>query len=769
MWECGCGTNGKNVTKQFDVLFETSGRPSFTVFVDSARKRGDVKARSYIAFLLLPPLVVLLPIALAFLARVGRLDQVPIGKLTLSALIGYGMGAIAYILALTPSAGRVSASLQDEEKVSGAVSDCLQFTELTGTLYWILWGGLLALTGAAVFAPTLNGVQIFVEAALIVAVPAMAWTYWAGKGYLVRAVPQKVGLGYRGRVYSIGLKIGLVFIGFYVVSLGALIQLIATYLAVRLREPNLSIDVIVGNVITFGISAAIVTTLIFAVATYLLARDVNGPMMQLLRVASDLAEGRFDTRIHIFSDDEVGRVTERFAVTQQNLRGLIAQMGSSGTEIAQGVRLMNGGTASLLSGATEQSRLAESSTAMLAGVRGEAQSVLNAAEKFAELTYDSASRASELKASSAEVAKQMDLLFQSVEKTSSSTSEIDASARETSNRSTDLANLAADVLTFVAEMDATVDQIHRTSSNTTEISDEVSQNAIAGRKAVQETVQGIRSAQDSTRRTAGAFESLEKSLGQIDKILALIEELTNRTNLLSFNAAIIAAQAGAHDFGFSVIAEEVRQLADRTRGATKEIYTIIRGVQPIANEAVRAINEGVERVDKTVDLAQRAEDSLASILASADRSRNMAQSIMQAISEQSKATRHLHDVMSRMSDGVTEIHRATSGQAEATRLLAVESERVRDIALQVKRASDEQTVASGGIAGAMEQIASDIRGIRDRLDHQLGQADEIASASRDTLSIANRNKAIAEEFSSALSALLQSGNEFATEVSRFRV
>lgn len=728
-----------------------------------------MKPRSYIAFLLLPPLVVLLPVALLFLARAGRLEALPMGKLVLSALIGYGIGAIAYILALTPGATRVSLALNGQGDVSTAISECLQFTTMAAAGVWLAWGGLLALAGTAAFVPSLRGIQFFVVAILIVAVPSMAWTYWGGKWFLVRSVPEGDRLGYHGRPYSVGLKIGLVFIGFYVVSLGALIQLIATHLAIRLGEPNLSIDAIVTNVITFGVSAAVVTTLIFGIATYLLARDLIRPMNQLLRLAGDLAEGRFDTTVHIFADDELGRVADRFAVTQKNLRALIVKIGTSGTAITDGVRLMNGGTASLLTGATEQSSLAESSTSTLAGVRSEAQSVLSAAENFAELTYDSASRASELKASSAEVARRMEELSQSLEKTSSSTTEIDASARETSRRATDLAGFSSDVLTFVAEMDATVEQIHATSSNTAQISDEVRQNAIAGRKAVQETVGGIRSAQDSTRRTAGAFESLQKSLRQIDQILLLIEELTNRTNLLSFNAAIIAAQAGAHDFGFSVIADEVRQLAERTRGATKEISTIIRGVQPIANEAVQAINEGVSRVDATVELAQRAEESLASILGSADRSLDMSRSIQHAIEEQSRATRHLHDIMGKMSDGVTEIHRATAGQADATRLLANETERVRDIAVQVRRASEEQTLASGGIAGSMEQIASDIRDIRDRLEHQLRQADEIASASRLTLSIAQKNNAIAEQFSSALASLLQSGNEFANEVSRFKV
>ncbi len=725
--------------------------------------------RSYTVFLLVPPLVVFLPLAVAFINGVARLDHLPITNITLGALIGYGLGAIGCYLALNPAVSRVAMALAGGQEVSEPISDCLQRTEIVSAAFWVAWGTVMAMIGSALLLPTFRGLQVFAEASLIVSVPAMAWTYWGAKWFLLRGVDQRQALAYRGRVYSVGLKLGLVFIGFYVVSLGALVQLIAGHLAYRLRQPNLAVDAVVGDIMTFGIWVTIVTALIFAAATYLLARDITGPIDQLAALAHDLAEGRFDTQTRVFSDDEIGRVSDRFAATQRNLRSLVGRMGSSGTAITDGVRVMNDGTENLLTGAKEQTQLAASSTEALSGVRSQAKSVLDAVEKFAEVTYDSASRASELSASSAEVARQMDELFQSVEKTSSSTTEIDASARETSRRTTDLAGFSAELLTFVAEMEATVDQIHGTASSTASIADQVRDNALSGRKAVQETVTGIRSAQESTRRTAGAFEALQKSLGQIDQILLLIEELTNRTNLLSFNAAIIAAQAGSQDFGFSVIADEIRQLADRTRGATKEIADIIRDVQPIAKEAVGAINEGVSRVDATVDLAQKTEQALVSILDSADRSQEMSQRISHAMEEQSQATRHLHEVMSQTSEAVTEISRATKGQAEATRLLAHESERVRDIALHVKRASDEQTGASGGIATAMEHIATDIRAIRDRLGHQLSKADEIANASQVTLTIAQKNNVIAEQFSEALSSLVRSGSDFAEEVARFRV
>ena len=98
-----------------------------------------------------------------------------------------------------------------------------------------------------------------------------------------------------------------------------------------------------------------------------------------------------------------------------------------------------------------------------------------------------------------------------------------------------------------------------------------------------------------------------------------------------------------------------------------------------------------------------------------------------------------------------------------------EAERVSDIAAEVKRATDDQVQTGAGIAQAMEQIASDVRVIRDRLGRQLAEAEQIASATRATLTIAKKNNAIAEQFSAAIEDLVVSGKVFSEDVSRFRV
>lgn len=719
-------------------------------------------SRRYPIALLAPPLAVAFPVAAAFLSRVLRLSREATLRMALIALAAYALGALIAAIPLRAAARRVEEDLAARRDPSDSVSAALGATPLWTSLLWAGWGLILSMTGCALISPTFLGLQYFAEAALLVAAPAMAWSYWTGKQLLLSAAASAPRIAYTGPAWSIGIKIALVFIGFFIVSAGALVLVIAAWVSSNLG------DEAAYQVGRFGLYVAGITTFIFAIATWYLARDVTGPTRELMKVAEEMAEGRFTTEERIFADDEIGSVVRSFSTTRRNLRALLATVGGRGETITSGVRMMSAGTDTLVDGAHEQSGMAVESTTALTKVKDEARLVLREVDRVAELTYDSAGRATELRASFAEVARRMDDLFHSVEKSSSAATEIDASARETASRTTNLAGIASDVLAFVAEMDATVEQIMRTAHTTAQLSEQVRENAKAGRQAVDATVGGIRSAQEATRRTAGAFESLQGSLGKIDQILLFIDEVTNKTNLLSLNAAIIAAHAGQHDHGFSVIAEEVRHLADRTREATKEIAGIIRGVQPVTLETVTALQAGVANVDKTVDLAANASNALATILASADRSLEATQSISHSLEEQSKASRHLHTVTAKMSENIQEMQRATEGQALATRMLATEAERVSDIALQVKRATDEQTLAGNGIAKAMEQIANDVRSIRDRLDRQLGQAEQIANASRVTLTIAEKNNTIAEQFRASLQGLLNSGREFEAEVARFR-
>jgi methyl-accepting chemotaxis protein len=505
----------------------------------------------------------------------------------------------------------------------------------------------------------------------------------------------------------------------------------------------------------YTLVVALITTAIFVIATIVLARDVSAPIRELRTLAAAMAQGNFEAKTRIFSDDEIGQLANSFADTRQNLRRLFGRIGTSGATITHGVGIISGGTETLLRSSHEQSKLTEQANAALENVRTRIRNVLNAGDTVASLTQDASSRALELQASAEEVARSTSNLFQSVEKTSSSTTQMDRSMREMSKRTDVLAGIGDEVLSFVAEMNATADELRKAAQTTAEISRQVRVDAEAGGEAVAKTVQGITETRSLTSSTAETFDELQRSVAQISQILNVIEDVAGRTNLLALNAAIIAAQAGEQGAGFSVVADEIRELAQRTRGSTKEISAIVKAVQAGSRAAVAKVNEGVTRVEHNVRLSADASASLNKIVESATRSYDMAIKIAQALGDQALASRHLHEATSRMSDHITEINRAVREQATGTEMLASEAERVREIAGQVKRATDEQSQAGRGITAAMEKIAEDAKQMRDSLERQLRETDRIAEASRTMLDNAQQNDALARQFPGRRSRTVQ--------------
>ncbi len=169
--------------------------------------------------------------------------------------------------------------------------------------------------------------------------------------------------------------------------------------------------------------------------------------------------------------------------------------------------------------------------------------------------------------------------------------------------------------------------------------------ALKGGDAVENTVAGILEIRETVAETTRKVKRLAESSQEISKIVALISQIASRTNLLALNASIEAARAGEAGRGFAIVADEVRQLADKSAKSLKEIEQIVMQIQSETGSVMTAMEEGTQQVIQGTKLAEEAKRSLEDIIQVAKRIDILVRSITSDTVEQTETSRAVAQVM----------------------------------------------------------------------------------------------------------------------------
>ena len=259
------------------------------------------------------------------------------------------------------------------------------------------------------------------------------------------------------------------------------------------------------------------------------------------------------------------------------------------------------------------------------------------------------------------------------------------------------------------EMNTAVQAMAKEAKTAAEVATQADETAKEGNLVVQRTVEGMQRIQTAVEASANKIQELGHSSRQIGAIIAVIEEIAEQTNLLALNAAIEAARAGEQGRGFAVVADEVRKLAERSAGATKEIGALIAAVQKGTLEVVDAMGQGSSEVEKGSELAQQAGEALESIQATVRQSRKQFEAIEVTLGEiEANAQSVLTDIGNAAS--VTEESAASAREMEAGAIQVEKAmEGIASISEENSASTEEVSASTEEVSAATEEMQAQVQ------------------------------------------------------------
>ena len=338
-------------------------------------------------------------------------------------------------------------------------------------------------------------------------------------------------------------------------------------------------------------------------------------------------------------------------------------------------------------------------------------------------------------------------------------------------------------ISILGEVDRSVNKLQETATGTVAASSEIAENirtveidtqaalrmstdgatkADSGMDSFREAMSALIKIRANAEESANSIRFLSEKTASIEHILDVIDDISNRTKLLSLNASIIASHAGEAGRGFMIVAEEIKDLAARTAGSTREISKIISEVREGSAEAIEVVERGVRTVNEGVKRAEVTGEALQQIVNSTTQAGSLVSRISSSMTRQSENTKRVSAAMREVHSVVVRVREVVSTQKTESRDLEAS---IRTMRIQMSRgtstAKQQMTViqeAISTISNIFDHIQlisnSNEDQVRNQVNvskavDQLKQLSDLHHASASNLAVAveqstNQSEALAE-------------------------
>jgi len=443
----------------------------------------------------------------------------------------------------------------------------------------------------------------------------------------------------------------------------------------------------------------IIVTLLGLVIAIVLGRistlSITRPLALVQQASQQIARSDLDALSKKFQSLAKGDLTRSFYLSTQpvqiNTRDEIGELGGAFNEMIARLQEMGQSFSVMVS----------SLRTLVSDLSQNASSLSAASGTLALAAAEAEHTTRQISATMAQVAMGINQQADSISKTAASVEQMGRAIDGVASGAQEQSQAVARAATMTTQITAAIQNVSESAQTGAKGAAQAAETARSGARTVDETIQGMKSIKEKVNASAEKVREMGQRSGQIGAIVETIDDIAAQTNLLALNAAIEAARAGEHGKGFAVVADEVRKLAERSSAATREIGTLIKGIQLTVKEAVTAMDEGAKEVENGVMRASLSDKALKDILEAVEL-------VTHQVEEIASEANKIGTSSSELIDSVDSVSAVVEQNTASTEEMAAGSSEVTTAVENIASVSEENSAAVEQVSAATSEMNAQV-------------------------------------------------------------